>query len=129
MQSLDPARRTELLTYYSLSGPLGQIFTTFDEDFKEYNIAVLGLGAGSVVCHKQPGQHWTFYEIDPSVERIARDPNYFTYLHDCAPDAEVVLGDGRLSLAAAPSGQYGLIILDAYSSDAMPVHLLTREAI
>jgi hypothetical protein len=129
MQSLDPARRTELLTYYSPSGPLGQIFTTFDEALVEHNIAVVGLGAGSVVCHKQPDQHWTFYEIDPSVERIARDPRFFTYLQDCAPDAEVILGDGRLFLASAPPNHYGLMILDAYSSDAMPVHLLTREAI
>lgn len=129
MQSLDPARRSELLTYYTPSGPLGQVFTTFGPAWAKSDIAVLGLGAGSIVCHRQPGQHWTFYEIDPSVERIARDPNYFTYLRDCAPNAEVVLGDGRLSLASAPSGKYDLMILDAYSSDAMPVHLLTREAI
>jgi len=129
MQSLDPARRTELLTYYTLSGPLGQVFATFNQAWEKSDIAVMGLGSGSVACHKQPDQHWTFYEIDPSVERIARDPRYFTYLHDCAPDAQVVLGDGRLSLTAAPSGKYSLMILDAYSSDAMPVHLLTREAI
>ena len=71
----------------------------------------------------------TFYEIDPGVERIARDPNYFTFIQDCAPNAKVILGDGRLSLASAPDGEYNLIVLDAFSSDAIPIHLLTREAL
>lgn len=129
MQSVDPARRQEALTYYTPSGPIGQVFAIFNGALADREIAVVGLGSGSVACHRQPGQRWTFYEIDPSVERIARDLRYFTYLRDCLPDAEVVLGDARFSLASARSGQYSLILLDAYSSDAMPVHLITREAL
>src|SRR6185436_9979115 len=67
--------------------------------------------------------------IDPNVEQIARDARYFTFLADCAPDAQVVLGDARLSLGAAPSAHYDLMLFDAYSSDAIPVHLLTRQAL
>lgn len=91
-------------------------------------MALIGLGAGSLACYKQPVQRWTFYEIDPSVVRIAQSPEYFTYLRDCAPDARLMLGDARLALAAADE-RYDLIVLDAYSSDSIPVHLITREAL
>jgi hypothetical protein len=90
---------------------------------------VIGLGAGSLACYKQPDQQWTFYEIDPSVVGIAHDPRYFTYMQDCAPDADILLGDARLSLVSAPDHAYDLIVLDAYSSDSIPVHLITREAL
>ena len=91
-------------------------------------VAVVGLGAGALACYARPGEAWDLYEIDPLVERIARDPEYFTYLRDCLPEARVVLGDARLSLSRA-ARRYDLIVLDAYSSDAIPVHLLTREAL
>ena len=129
LQSTDPARRKEPLGYFYSSGPLGQVFTALNEKLAGRKVAVIGLGAGSIACYAQPGQRWTFYEIDPTVEQIARDPRYFTYLQDCAPDANVVLGDGRLSLAPAPPGEYDLLILDAYNSDALPIHLITREAL
>jgi spermidine synthase len=90
-------------------------------------VATIGLGAGSLACHRQEDEQWTFFEIDPEVIRIARDPKLFRYLSACAPTAPIVLGDGRLTLAAT-SGRYNLIVLDAFSSDAIPVHLLTREA-
>jgi spermidine synthase len=92
-------------------------------------VAAIGLGVGTVACYATPGQQWTFYEIDPAVERIARDPRYFTFLNNCPGKAAVVLGDARLSLEKAPDLYYHLIILDAFSSDAIPIHLLTREAI
>jgi hypothetical protein len=129
MQSLDPARRNQPLTYYSRSGPIGQVMGDLSERRTEARVAVIGLGAGSLACYKQPDQHWTFYEIDPSVVRIASDPQYFTYLRDCAPDAGMVLGDARLSLTSAPDSGFDLIVLDAYSSDSIPVHLITREAL
>jgi len=129
LQSTDPARQKEPLGYFHTTGPLGQVFTALDEKLAGGKIAVIGLGAGSTACYARPSQSWTFYEIDPAVERIARDPRYFTYLQNCAPEANVVLGDGRLSLASAPTGEYDLIILDAYNSDALPVHLMTREAL
>lgn len=129
MQSLDPTRHRRPLTYFHASGPLGQMFAAFSGSTAKQRVAVVGLGAGSIACHGEPGQRWTFYEIDPIVERIARDPRYFTFLRDCPPEVNVVLGDARLSLAGATDGEYGLIILDAYSSDAPPMHLITREAV
>jgi hypothetical protein len=128
MQAIDDARRREPLAYYHPAGPLGQLFATLDGARRRRAVAVVGLGAGSVACYAEPGQRWDFYEIDPTVTRIAHDPRYFTYLADCAPDATVMLGDARLSLARVAS-TYDLMVLDAYSSDAVPVHLLTREAI
>ena len=128
MQSLDPARRLEPLMYYHRTGPVGQLFTSLAERGERRPVAVVGLGAGALACYGAPGQAFTFHEIDPAVERIARDPRYFTYLRDCPPAAEVVLGDARLTLASAPSGAHGVIVLDAYSADAIPTHLLTREA-
>ncbi|MFL5806847.1 MAG: spermidine synthase [Roseiflexaceae bacterium] len=124
-QSLDPARSREPLSYYTAGGPIGQVFAAGARQ----RVAVVGLGAGSLACYYRPGQEWTFYEIDPSVERIARDPAYFTFLRDCAPDTSVVLGDARLALARASGSNYDLIVLDAYSSDSTPIHLLTREAL
>jgi len=129
MQSLDPARRLRPPTYFHATGPLGQVFAAFGGAAAKQSVAVVGLGAGSVACHGERGQRWTFYEIDPTVERIARDPRFFTFLRDCPPDVTVALGDARFSLGTARDGQYGLIILDAYSSDAPPVHLITREAV
>ena len=92
-------------------------------------MAVVGLGSGGLACYAEAGDDWTFYEIDPLVERIARDPRYFTYLQNSRGDLNVVLGDGRLTLQRATPGAYDLIVLDAFSSDAIPVHLLTREAV
>jgi hypothetical protein len=82
-----------------------------------------------MACYNRAGQQMTFYEIDPLIEDIARDESLFTYLRDCPGQNEVVLGDARLSLAEAPDDEYGIIVADAFSSDAIPVHLMTREAI
>jgi hypothetical protein len=91
-------------------------------------VAVLGLGAGGLAAYAGIGEKWTFYEIDPDIARVARDARYFTYLQDTPASVDVILGDGRLSLARAPSHYYDLIVADAFSSDAVPVHLLTLEA-
>jgi hypothetical protein len=129
LQWSDPARRREPLTYYTTSGPIGQVFATLNQRGAPRRTAVIGLGAGSLACYRQPGEQWTFYEIDPAVVRIARDDRYFSYLRDCAPDARIVLGDARLQLAKLADRQYDLIVLDAFTSDAPPLHLLTREAL
>jgi hypothetical protein len=129
IQSQVPGRRQEPLTYYSRSGPAGQAMMALADHLAGADIAAVGLGAGSVACYASPGQHWTFYDIDPVVARVAQDERYFTFLSDCAPDAEVVLGDARLRLTEAPDGRYRLIILDAFSSASIPVHLFTRQAI
>ena len=128
-QSLDADRRREPLTYFTRSGPLGQAMAAWQDQLAGASVAVTGLGAGTIACDAQPGQDWTFYEIDPAVERIARNPAYFTYLRDCLPDGRVILGDARLQMRGAIDGSYDLIILDAFSSDSVPVHLLTREAL
>ena len=128
-QNFDGSQPPAPTTYYHPTGPIGQLFDSLPSKQVSSRVAVLGLGAGTIACHAKPGQRWTFYEIDPVAERIARDPRLFTYLRDCPGEHDVVLGDGRLSLARAPAREYGLIFADAFSSDAIPVHLLTREAV
>jgi hypothetical protein len=127
-QSLLSGQRREPLSYYSRTGPLGDVFREISGP-PSREIAVVGLGTGAAAAYGQPGERWTIYEIDPEVERIARDTLYFTYLADSPVKLEVVLGDGRLSLMRARDHAYRLIVLDAFSSDAIPVHLLTREAL
>jgi spermidine synthase len=125
-QSLDEARRLEPLTYFSRTGPIGQTFDRLSARLQR--VAVVGLGAGSLAAYAGTGQHFTFYEIDPAVERIAREREFFTYLADCGDRCEVVLGDARLSLGRDAT-LYDMIVLDAFSSDAIPAHLITREAV
>ncbi len=119
----------EPLTYHHRTGPIGQLFDALPNEDVVSHVAVLGLGTGAMACYAQPGQQMTFYEIDPLVERIARDPSLFTYLRDCPGAYNVVLGDARLSLADAEDASYGVIVGDVFNSDAIPVHLLTREAV
>jgi hypothetical protein len=126
-QHVEAAGWREPLTYYHREGPLGQLFSTLGARWR--TVGAVGLGVGTVACYRRPGQRWTFYEIDPLVERIARDERYFHYLSECAPDAEIRSGDARLMLHGAPQAAYDLLILDAFSSDAIPMHLITREAL
>jgi len=126
-QSRDPARSHEPLAYFHASGPIGRVFAFYNPDHPTARIGVIGLGAGSLASYAQPDQEWTFYEIDPAVERVAKE--YFTFLSECkAGMPEIVLGDARLRLREAKDGYYDMIVLDAFSSDVVPVHLLTREA-
>ncbi len=127
-QEVDRSGPDEALAYYHASGPLGDIFDVVGERAPQGEIGVVGLGSGSMAAHRQPYQRMVFYEIDPAVKRIASTPDYFTYLRNCGQGCEVVLGDGRLAVAAEPAGRFDLIVLDAYSSAAIPVHLLTLEA-
>ncbi len=129
MQSSREDRRAASLSYFHKAGPIGQVFAAVPRATAAQEVGVVGLGVGSLASYAGPAQHWVFYEIDPAVERVARDPDYFTYLRDCGKRCEVVIGDARVSLGRARAQQFGLIILDAFSSDAIPVHLLTREAL
>jgi hypothetical protein len=129
MQSLSPGRNREPLSYYTRSGPVGQVFHAFSGSEKLKRVGVVGLGAGTMACYAASGEEFTFYEIDPLVERIARDPRYFTFLRDCSPQARVVLGDARISLKNTPDHRYGMFVLDAFGADAIPIHLLTRQAV
>jgi SAM-dependent methyltransferase len=119
----------EPLTYYYPGGPIWDgIDAVRNARGGLGRVALVGLGTGALTCYRQRGEAWTFYEIDPAVAQIARDPRYFTFISKCAPDLPVVIGDARLTLAAAAE-RYDLIVLDAFSSDTIPVHLLTREAV
>jgi SAM-dependent methyltransferase len=127
-ESLLPGEETLPLTYYSHEGPFGRFFAALSPANVRH-VAVIGLGTGALACYAQPGQDWIFYEIDPLVERIARDPRYFQYLANCGNRPRVVLGDARLTLASVPDGSYDVLVVDAFSSDSIPMHLLTREAL
>ena len=129
-QALSPDLRCEPLTYFHRTGPVGDLFRVLATRAHPLDVGVVGLGTGSTAGYARPGQRWTFYEIDPAVLRVAQDPRYFTFLRDCIPGGyRVVLGDARRSLGAAPDGTYDLLLIDAFSSDAMPVHLMTCEAL
>lgn len=128
-----PLERPPPLAYYHQSGPIaGAIMMARFLSGSPRNPltgAVIGLGAGALACHAMTGDSWTFFELDPDVVRIASDPRYFRYLSACQPGARIVLGDARQTLARERSGRFDYILLDAFSSDAIPVHLLTREAL
>ena len=123
------SRRAIPTSYFHRSGPIGQLFELYSTAGRLGQVAVVGLGAGTLAAYGEPGMHLTFYEIDPAVVRIASDREYFTYLSDTRAELRIVTGDGRLGLAEAVDGTFDLIVLDAFSSDAVPVHLLTREAV
>ena len=125
LQHREPSRTGSPSAYYHQTGPIGQLFAARND--KLDRVAVLGLGVGTLAAYSEPGQHFTFYEIDSAMVDIARDPALFTFLADADGDMEVVVADGRLGLAADDRA-YDLVILDAFTSDAIPVHLLTREA-
>ena len=116
------------ITYYHRNGPVGQVFESLQHDRMSRNVGVVGLGTGSILCYSRPGEHWTFFEIDTHVERIARNAKLFSFLSECSVKPRIVLGDARLTLAREPDARYSLLVLDAFSSDAIPVHLMTREA-
>jgi SAM-dependent methyltransferase len=127
-QLVDPSRSREPCSYYHRRGPIGEVFTAFSGQ-PGRQVGVIGLGSGAVAAYAGPGEHFTFYEIDPAIERIARDRRYFSYLADCRGTCDVVLGDGRLMAARAPDGGFDLFLVDAFNSDSVPTHLLAREAI
>jgi hypothetical protein len=127
-QSLLPERRNTPISYYGASSGVGLVLGNAPR-LLGYGarIAVTGLGGGTIACFARPDQRWTFFEIDPAVVRYSRDGT-FTYLQDCAQQARIVIGDGRLEMAKTAPGSFDMIALDAFSSDSIPLHLLTREA-
>jgi hypothetical protein len=123
------ADSTELLLYYWDGSAIASAFDAVKERIGgPIRYAVIGLGIGALTCRAEAEDVVHYYEIDPAIVRIARDPGLFSYVSTCRPDVPIVLGDARLTLADAPDGAYDLIVVDAFSSDAIPVHLLTREA-
>ncbi len=124
-----PERERIETTYYAPLSGVGLAMQAAPNIFGTHaRIDVVGLGAGTLACYSRPGQRWTFYEIDPAVVQIARNPAQFTFLSRCLPQVPIVIGDARLTLGRAVAGDADLIIVDAFSSDAIPIHLLTREA-
>jgi hypothetical protein len=127
IESFAPGRLDVPLSYYSRTGPIGQVFTELGP--RLHAVGAVGLGSGALAAYGRPGERYTFYELDPAVARIASSPRWFTYLRDSRAAVRIVVGDGRLRLATAPAHAYDLLVLDAFSSDSVPVHLLTREAV
>ncbi|MBI3039551.1 fused MFS/spermidine synthase [bacterium] len=123
-----PFSRKPLFYYYTES-PIGQVFKELNAKSGMLNVGIVGLGTGGLAAYARSGDRFTFYEIDPLIVEIANNTEYFTYLKDCLGSCSVELGDGRISLKSALENHFDLIILDAYSSDFVPVHLLTKEAV
>jgi hypothetical protein len=126
----------EPLAYFHRAGPIGQVFAAYAPQLRDQPVAVIGLGAGTLAAYGQPGQVLDFYEIDPLIKRIASDPRYFTYLQDARArgvQLDIILGDARLKLEQRDNRKdaqgYGLLVIDAFSSDAIPIHLITRQAL
>ncbi len=117
------------ISYYAPDGPVAEIIGATQNHRTNASIGIVGLGAGALACYRRPGEAWRFYEIDPLVARLATDGRYFDLMLRCAADAPVILGDARLTLARDTDTQFDLLVIDAFSSDAIPMHLLTREAL
>ncbi|MEP6695254.1 MAG: fused MFS/spermidine synthase [Pseudonocardiales bacterium] len=129
IQDFRGGNRLQPLSYYHPDGPAGDVFRAYPGAKRDARVAVIGLGAGSLAAYGRAGQRFTFYELDPATVAIARDQRLFTYLRDSRAAVDVVVGDGRLSIARASPAEYDLVVVDAFSSDAIPVHLLTSEAV
>ena len=131
-QNLYPPIWDEPLSYFGDNSPISEVFSHFDGELAGGSIGVVGVGAGTLACYHQPGQTWRYYEIDPVIVRIATDPEFFTYISGCNPDASVangsiLIGDARIQISQGHE-KFDLLILDAFTSDAIPLHLLTLEA-
>jgi hypothetical protein len=131
-QSTEPGRQDEPLAYFHRQGPIGRIFDAVREKKSKVNMAVLGIGTGTLAAYVEPGWHLTLYEIDPAIVQMAFDRQNFTYLADCKDRGipiDIRMGDGRRQLQKAPEAGYDILFMDAFTSDAVPVHLITKEAI
>jgi len=121
--------RLEALTYYHRTGPIGQVYSSYCPPGTKCDVAFIGLGTGTMSSYLEPGQHGDIYEIDKKVVDIASNERFFTYLRDARGPYDIRLGDARLKLKDAAPHSYKLIVVDAFSSDAIPIHLITKEAI
>ena len=124
----DPDRRRIPLAYYNEAGPLGSVFAGLDTRGRRSRVAVAGLGVGTLAAYARPGDEFVFFEIDPQVVRIARDTRWFSFLADCRGATRVVVDDARRALDREPDGSMDLLVIDAFTGDSVPTHLLTREA-
>ena len=128
IQNLEPGLETLPTSYYARRSGVGLALANANAIYgSDSRIGIIGLGSGTLACYRQPGQHWTIFEIDPAMVQVAR--TRFTFLSQCAPDARIVLGDARLTVGREPANSIDILAVDAFSSDAVPMHLLTREAL
>jgi SAM-dependent methyltransferase len=128
IQNLVPGYETEPTSYYARRSGVGYALGSAPQLFGPgARVGIVGLGSGTLSCYKQPGQSWKIFEIDPAMVEIAR--TRFSFLSRCAPDAQVVVGDARIRIAEQPPGSMDILAVDAFSSDAVPMHLLTHEAL
>jgi hypothetical protein len=130
LQNIVPGQEQEPTSYYTRGSGVGRVMAAAEVLFgPQARIGVVGLGTGTLACYATPSQSWTFFEIDPAMVKIATDPSRFTFLSRCSPQARIVLGDARLSLQTEQPRSLDILAVDAFSSDAVPMHLLTREAL
>lgn len=129
-QAQIPARKCQPLVYYAPETPIGQVFRSVGERVHPMRVGAVGLGAGTVAAYNRAGDRLTFFEIDPLVIKISNDPRNFSYTTECAKgQVDFILGDARLTVAKQPDQAFDLLLIDAFSSDAVPAHLLTVEAV
>lgn len=129
LQRSDPAHRLDATTYYGAESGIGLAMAKAPALFgTEARIGIVGVGGGTLACYRRPGQAWMFFEIDPTVLQFS-ERGTFTFMRECAQGVPVVIGDARLTLERAPPATFDLLAIDAFSSDAIPQHLLTREAL
>ncbi|MGI4876945.1 MAG: spermidine synthase [Janthinobacterium lividum] len=129
VQSLLPGNVTRPTSYYAPGSGVGRVFAAASRLFGPHaRMAFVGLGSGTLACYAQPGQNWTAFEIDPAMVGIARDRHLFTYVERCAPGLRIVVGDARQMLAREPAASADMLAVDAFSSDSIPLHLMTAEA-
>ena len=127
-QFTDAGRRLQPTAYYGPTSGAGLALSNAGAFYgDDASIGVVGMGAGTLLCYRKPGQTWKMYEIDPVVVEYSRNGT-FTFHEECAPQSEIVVGDARLELAREPEGAFDVLVVDAFSSDAIPMHLMTREA-
>ncbi len=120
-------------TYYHPESPMAKTVELVRERLvaagRKGRFGIIGLGTGSLACYARENEQWRFFEIDPVIVGIASDSLRFSFVNTCQPKLDLVLGDARLTMAREPDHSYDLIVVDAFSSDAIPVHLLTADAI
>ncbi|WP_374526593.1 spermidine synthase [Sphingopyxis sp.] len=130
LQRTDAGHELDPTTYYGHQSGVGLALDKAEVlAGAKASVGLVGLGAGTLSCYRRPGQRWMIFEIDPAMVQIARDPSKFTFLSRCAPNVPIVIGDARLRIATLPPAQFDILVIDAFSSDAIPLHLLTAEAI
>ena len=130
IQNLGPGRETEPTSYYGRRSGVGLAMSVAEPLFGPgAAMGVVGLGTGTLACYAKPGQDWRFFEIDPAMVQLARNSGRFSFLRRCAPTAQMIVGDARLTLNEQPAGHFDMLAIDAFSSDSIPIHLLTKEAI